>query len=330
MSTKYSVGRAVREAIPILAGLAGGTGSGKTKSMLELLKGMTPDGKRFAVIDTENGRALHYADEYDFDYLKLESHRPDDYAGAIEHLDAKGYAAIGVDSMSHEWTDGVLGWQEEEFERLGGREAIKMLSWKDPKMAHKRLVNSLLQRKAHIVLAFRAEPKTEMVKERQQDGSEKTKVRTKEGAGGYEGWFPITDSRLHFELTVYLMLLASAPGKPKPIKLYDKLKDIFPENRAISSDAGARLAEWARGGSSPVPTPSPARTNSGVDAPVTSQAGAPPVQSSADPISNFWREVRGMGMGRPEVMKATDGVEVDQLEPDALNEILERLKAVPA
>ena len=35
-----------------------------------------------------------------------------------------------------------------------------------------------------------------------------------------------------------------------------------------------------------------------------------------------------MGMGRPEVMKATDGVEVDQLEPDALAEILERLKGV--
>ena len=243
--SEYTFRRAIRAEIPLLVGLAGGTGAGKTKSMLELLKGMTPPGKRFAVIDTENGRARHYAGEYDFDYVELHDFKPDSYADAIEAADQAGYAAIGVDSMSHEWTEGVLGWQEEEWAAKNHADSHKMLSWIKPKTSHKRLIASLLQRRAHVVLAFRAEPKTEMAKE-----NGRTVVRTKEGAGGYEGWFPITDSRLHFELTVYLMLLAEQPGKPKPIKLYDSLKAIFPDNRVITADAGRQLAEWARGGTS--------------------------------------------------------------------------------
>ena len=52
----YQFRRAVRENVPLLIGLAGGTGSGKTYSLLELAKGMTPAGKRFAFIDTEAGQ----------------------------------------------------------------------------------------------------------------------------------------------------------------------------------------------------------------------------------------------------------------------------------
>lgn len=234
--------RAIRADIPLLVGLAGGTGSGKTKSMLELLKGMTPEGKRFAVIDTENGRSRHYAHQYDFDVHELHQFRPADYLSAICAADEAGYAAIGVDSLSHEWTDGVLGWQEEEFERLGEREATRLLSWKEPKRAHKSLVSGLLQLRAHCVLCFRAEPKVEMTR---RDG--RTVVEAKEGAGGYNGWFPITDSRLHFELTAYLMLLSDEPGKPKPIKLYDELRPIFPDDQFISAESGRRLAEWSRG-----------------------------------------------------------------------------------
>lgn len=340
----YAVGRAVRESIPLLVGLAGGTGSGKTKSMLELLRGMTPEGERFAVIDTENGRALHYADEYDFDVLKLSDFRPEHYEAAIEQLDKAGYAAIGVDSFSHEWTEGVLAWQEERSDSKNHAANWNAWTWIEPKRAHKALITSLLQRKAHIVLAFRAEPKTDWEAKDQQG---RVKPKAKEGAGGYAGWFPITDARLHFELTVYLMLLAETPGKPKPIKLYDKLTTIFPEDRHITAEAGRKLAEWARGG-----TP-----QQGVDAPASRSAGAPPADTGGglspetepsgfsprrdnrsldsgqapDPnnrVSAFWKTVKGeLGMGRDDVMRETDGVEVDQLDDDALAEVIARLRA---
>lgn len=321
--SNYTFRRAIRAEIPLLVGLAGGTGAGKTKSMLELLKGMTPPGKRFAVIDTENGRARHYAGEYDFDYVELHDFKPDSYADAIEAADQAGYAAIGVDSMSHEWTEGVLGWQEEEWAAKNHADSHKMLSWIKPKTSHKRLIASLLQRRAHVVLAFRAEPKTEMAKE-----NGRTVVRTKEGAGGYEGWFPITDSRLHFELTVYLMLLAEQPGKPKPIKLYDSLKAIFPDNRVITAEAGRKLAEWARGG---VPQTEVERDKP----PATAPAGrapsvpdsAPKASANEPPISAFWRWAKANGIQREVIVAHLGHERFEELDADQLTELREQLAA---
>ena len=61
---------AVREQVPLLIGLAGGTGSGKTYSAMRIAKGLSGD-RRFAVIDTEAGRAKHYAERFAFDHGDL-------------------------------------------------------------------------------------------------------------------------------------------------------------------------------------------------------------------------------------------------------------------
>ena len=59
--------------------------------------GLSP-GKRFAVIDTEAGRALHYADQFQFDHGDMKPpFRPDAYADAILAADGAGYGAIIVD-----------------------------------------------------------------------------------------------------------------------------------------------------------------------------------------------------------------------------------------
>lgn len=316
---------AIRANVPLLLGLAGGTGSGKTWTAMELATGLS-GGKPFCVIDTENGRALHYADRFAFDHANLHApFKPASYADAIESASKAGYPVIVVDSMSHEWNGdgGILDWQEDELKRLGGGPNVQMLSWAEPKKAHRKMMTRLLQVKAHVILCFRAEPKIDMVKV-----NGRTEVVPKQGPGGFKGWLPICDKNLPYELTASFLFMAETPGEPDWIKVPKQLEPFFPKGRQVSSDAGARLAEWARGGASPVAAPSPAQSKQEVERrpePVT-PVGAP----SADPISNFWREVRGMGMGRPEVMKATDGVEVDQLEPDALGEILERLKGVPA
>ena len=39
---------------------------------MRLAGGMCGPGERFAVIDTENGRALHYADQFDFDHARMD------------------------------------------------------------------------------------------------------------------------------------------------------------------------------------------------------------------------------------------------------------------
>lgn len=247
-----------RENVPLLLGVAGGTGAGKTFSAMLLAKGMS-GGRRFAVIDTENGRARHYADEFEFDSADLRApFRPDRYADAIQAADDAGYPVIVVDSMSHEHAGdgGLLDWHEEEFKRLGSRDTVKFTAWIAPKLAHKAMVTRLLQVKAHVVLCFRAEEKIEIGK----DASGKTVVRPKQSLVGLDGWLPVSEKTLPYELTASFLLTADAPGVPKPIKLQAQHRAFIPLDAPLSVETGARLAEWAAGGSSPT-APKPADTS---------------------------------------------------------------------
>lgn len=251
---------AKRVGAPLLIGLAGGTGSGKTYSALRLARGLA-NGQPFAVIDTENGRALHYADF--FPEMKHGDLRapfsPARYTEAIAAADAAGFPVIVVDSASHIWEGegGVLQMQEAEFARLGSRDSVKMLSWAAPKQAHKQFVHKLLQVKAHVILCMRAEDKIEMVRE----GSS-TVVRPKASLTGLDGWIPICEKRLPFELTLSFLLTAAAPGIPKPIKLQEQHKPFFPLDQQVGEETGRALGEWASGGSA---APSAASSPSAID-----------------------------------------------------------------
>lgn len=247
MTIEFKPGK--RENVPLLIGLAGGTGSGKTYSGMRLAKGLAA-GEKFAVIDTENGRAQHYADDFTFDHAALHApFRPDAYAEAIETAAKQGYRVILVDSMSHEWDGdgGMLDWQEEEFQRLGGRDAVKMTSWIKPKGAHRKFVTRLLQIPAHVVLCFRAAEKVEMVR----DDKGKMQVVPKRTLTGLNGWVPITEKNLPYELTLSCLLTADAPGLPKPIKLQEQHRPFLPLDKPISEETGEQLAKWAAGGKTP-------------------------------------------------------------------------------
>src|SRR3990167_10103442 len=100
----FSFRPAKRENVALIIGLAGGTGSGKTFSAMRLASGIAGEGKPFAVIDTEAGRAKHYADQFKFDHGDLAPpFRPDAYVDAIMAADKAGYSVIVVDSVSHVW-----------------------------------------------------------------------------------------------------------------------------------------------------------------------------------------------------------------------------------
>jgi hypothetical protein len=242
---------AVREKIGLIIGLAGGTGSGKTFTAMRLATGIAA-GKPFAVIDTEAGRAKHYADRFKFDHGDLRPpFHPEAYADAIHAADAAGYPVIIVDSMSHEWAGegGILDWQESELDRMAGddwkkRESCKMAAWIRPKMGHKRMASRLLQVRAHLILCFRAEEKVEMV--RGSDG--KMQIVPKKTLTGLDGWVPICEKSLPYELTASFLLTADHPGYPKPIKLEEQHRPLFPAGQPIDEAGGERLAAWAAGG----------------------------------------------------------------------------------
>ena len=239
---------AVRSNVNLLIGLAGASGSGKTFSGMRLASGMS-GGARFAVIDTENGRASHYADQFAFDVAELrEPFTPHAYAEAIAAADAAGYPVILVDSASHEYAGagGILDMQEAEFERLGGRDSAKMLSWAKPKQEHKRMMQRLLQTRAHLILCFRAEARLDMIRE---DG--KTKIVPKQSVIGLDGWIPVTEKTVPYELTVSLLLTPDKPGMPHPVKLQSQHRTLFPIDQPITEESGRAIAAWAAGGAAP-------------------------------------------------------------------------------
>jgi len=248
---------AIRENVNLILGLIGPSGGGKTFSAMRLAAGICGTGRRFAVIDTEAGRAKHYAERFQFDHADLmPPFRPDTYLAAIQAADKAGYPAIVVDSCSHEWSGegGILDWQEEELERsvkramerrqnaseYDLREAFKMSSWIKPKRSHKEMVSRLLQIRAQLILCFRAEEKVKMV-EVSENGKKKTVITP-------IGFQPICEKNLPYELTCSFLLLPDAPGKPKPIKLEGEHRALFPLDQEINEDRGRRLAEWAKGG----------------------------------------------------------------------------------
>lgn len=248
---------AKRENVGLWINLVGGTGSGKTFTAMRLASGIAGD-RPFAVIDTENRRALHYADQFRFDHCELRPpFRPLEYSDAVLDADKAGYPVIVIDSGSHVWAGdgGVLDWHEEELDRMAGddwkkREAVKMAAWVKPKMAHKQMVQKLLQVRAHIIFCLRAEEKIEMVKGK--DG--KLVVQPKQSLTGLDGWIPVCDKNLPFEATCSFLLMADRPGLPHPIKLQEQHRALFPPDIPITEESGKRLAQWASGA-----TPSSAR-----------------------------------------------------------------------
>lgn len=241
---------AKRENVGLWINLIGGTGSGKTFSGMRLASGIAGD-KPFAVIDTENRRALHYADQFKFDHAELAApFLPETYVDAIVAADEANYPVIMLDSGSHVWAGdgGVLDWHEQELNRMAGddwkkRDACNMAAWIRPKMSHKKMVSKLLQIKAHLILCLRAEPKVEMMK----DGSGKWAVQPKQSLTGLDGWIPVCEKNLPFEATVSFLFMADKPGVPHPIKLQEQHKAIFPLGSPVTEQAGKRLAQWAKG-----------------------------------------------------------------------------------
>jgi len=132
-----SEGPAVRERSPILIGLMGPSGGGKTFSALRLAKGIqSVVGGDIVGIDTEGRRMLHYADRFKFRHMPFPAPFGSlDYLAAIRQAVKTGGKTIIVDSMSHEHEGpgGLLDYWESEIDRMAGddwakRERVKMLA----------------------------------------------------------------------------------------------------------------------------------------------------------------------------------------------------------
>lgn len=284
--------RAERAGVSLLIGIAGASGAGKTLSALRLARGLVDgDDSKIAVIDTEAGRALHYAPApgvpsdpmtFDFSHASLTApFRPARYLELIEEADKAGFGVIVIDSFSHVWEGegGLMEWHDDivaaavetaekrwnsynngkpfDVDAAAGRANI--VAWSEPKSAHKRLISRLLQCQAHLVICLRAQEKLRMEKvtEEGRNGRsyEKTVITAASDLPPTERWSPICEKNLPYELITSLILTPDNPGVPIPIKLQKQHRDFVPLDKPLDEEVGRRLAAWARGAQPPGPRP---------------------------------------------------------------------------
>lgn len=278
--------KAERRDSHVLWGLAGPSGSGKTYSALRIATGMA-NGRPIAFIDTERGRALHYADRFDFLYSELDApFSPHRYGEKIEEALALNPAVIVIDSFSHEWAGegGVLDIQQAEFERMGGRDSHKVASWIRPKAEHKALLNHhVLRLPCHLIVCLRAEEKIEIVDDPDKPG--KKKVVEKRTLAGHKGWIPVTGKELPYELTISLVVTPDKPGVPQPIKLIEDHRPLVPLDRPLEECVGAAVEAWARGSSSDA-VPGPTATHLAEGAGGAGNEPAPAASDVPEPSSS--------------------------------------------
>lgn len=205
MSPVIQIRKAQREGARLVIMLAGVSGSGKTRTALELAYGLTNyDPAKIGFLDTENRRGSLYSDVF----ADPDRERPSDvpfnigdlyapfspqrYIEAIQAFQKAGVEVLIIDSGSHEW------------EGLGGCTDIaeagnpRLPNWNKAKGEHKRFMNVLLTSDMHIILCLRAREKA-VPEKRVVDGKEKTVYIDL-------GLQAITEKNVMFEATASLML----------------------------------------------------------------------------------------------------------------------------
>jgi hypothetical protein len=223
----FQIKKAVRKAVPAIICLYGKSGGGKTYSALKLAQGLVGK-ERICLIDTENGRASHYADEFDFDIIDLDPpFTPSRYIQAIKTAQDGGYKAIVIDSISHEW-EGIGGCLEMAEGKTG------LQAWAKPKEQHRKMMNMLLQAKSHIIFCARA-----------KDNLEQVKINGKTEIVNH-GLVPIQEKNFPFEMLITLKM--EDKGKVSIEKCVKGLEESLKINGYINESHGKIIADWINQG----------------------------------------------------------------------------------
>lgn len=162
--------KAERKQSKLRLALTGASGSGKTKGALHIATGM---GGRIAVLDTENGSASLYSDEFSFDVINLRApYKPERFIEVIKAAEAAGYDTLIIDSTTHEWS-GVGGCLELVDDLAKSKyKGNSWSAWNEVTPRHRAFIDAMLQSNINIIVTMRS--KTETAQE--DDGKGKKRV----------------------------------------------------------------------------------------------------------------------------------------------------------
>ncbi len=237
----FNIRKARREGARLVIAFAGVSGSGKTRSALELALGLAGgDASKIGFIDTENKRGSLYADVLKNEAGQVQNFyigdleppfSPERYSQAILAFQSAGVEVLIIDSISHEWegTGGILEMREPLPGKAGTRDNYA-------KAEHKKMMNTLLQSSMHVIVCVRAREKVEMKKINGQTVYEQ------------KGLQPIAEKNFMFEMTASLMMWDSGKTQ-QTLKCPDELKQILGRGEGyITHKDGIALRDWVNGG----------------------------------------------------------------------------------
>lgn len=254
-----------RSKVPLLLGVAGMPGSGKTFSALRLARGISSVvGGGISGIDTETMRMLHYAHtskckidaqgrcpnpgHFEFRHMPFTPpYSPIHYVDAVRQSVAEGAGVTVVDSASdmHEGLGGMLMQKEDLLEKWCGdnkdaRDKATGRAWNVVKAELKETILLLMQLNTVIIFCFRARDKRDW-------GNKVTEL----------GTMAIADDSLIYSMTAQALLAPGAEGVPTwdpPLKgeavqtktgpFRDMVRNI---KGPLSEEMGVIMGRWALG-----------------------------------------------------------------------------------
>jgi len=169
--------KATKEAAKLRLAIAGPAGSGKTYTALQVATHLVPGGK-IAVVDTEHGSSVKYADIFDFYLLEMhEPYQPQKYQNAIKAAEEAGMDVVILDSLSHAWEG--PGGTLDQVEQISQAQKISgFRAWQKGTPIQQAFIESILGSSIHVIATMRT--KTEYLITDDDRGRQKiSKVGTK-------------------------------------------------------------------------------------------------------------------------------------------------------
>lgn len=245
-SPVIQIRKAQREGARLVVMLGGVSGSGKTRTALEIAYGLTDrDPSKIGFLDAENRRGSLYADVFmaadrrdrsDTPFLIGDLYAPfspQRYIDAIDAFQKAGVEVLIIDSGSHEW-EGIGGCVD-----IAEAGNPRLPNWNKAKGEHKKFMNKLLTCDMHIILCLRAREKAKPEKQT-IDGREKTVYVDM-------GLQAITEKNVLFEATASLMLHDEGT-RQDVVKCPGDLQAILGRGQGyITADDGAAIRRWLAG-----------------------------------------------------------------------------------
>lgn len=246
MAVNFQKARRKRKPARIIIG--GPPGSGKSNTMLLLLRGLVgPEGK-FGVVDTEDGAIELYAEQPDmgygdFDVVTLREPTADNIVAALEAAKQLGLNGVGIDGLTPEWAEILAGVDRHNDKHGSG--------WREQRPKHTSFVRAFLAYPGHIVCTGRVKTMTE----RSEDADGKTVIRTLGlgivSSGAQAG------TTVDYEFDIILDMDDTHTATVRKARAMNWLHHAVIQRPGV--ELGASIAAWLAAGSTPWEPPVLAR-----------------------------------------------------------------------